>query len=143
MNEGDLPLDDDLEALLRGLPLRPPPAGLDDRIAASVRRRPRHPARWVAAAAVLLAAVGVLHRTGHGPTTPSASVRPVSSPVLVERETSQTFDDGVVSVTGQAPYRRLRERTLREVWWTDPATGARLWARLPSERVAAVPAETF
>jgi hypothetical protein len=143
MNEPEQPLDHDLESLLRGLPLRPPPAGLDDRIAASVRRRPRHPARWAAAAAVLLAAVGVLHRGGNRPSVPAAIVRPVVSPVLVERETSQTFDDGVVSVTGQTPYRRLRERTLREVWWTDPTTGARLWARLPSERVAAVPAETF
>ena len=135
--------DDELERLLRGLPLRPPTAALDHRVAAAVRRRAWHPARWAAAAAVLVVAGGTLRLMNRARPTPVAPVAVASSPVSVEREVSRTIDDGVVAVDGRVPYRQLRHQTVREVWWTDPTTGARLWAQLPSERVTVEPAETF
>ena len=133
--------DDDLEHLLRGLPLRRPPAALDGRVATAVRPR-RSVGRWVAVAAALLFAVGLTWRWA----TPRSAV-PVATPtavVSIERVTSHTVDDGVVRVDGDVPYRQVREQTVREVWWADPATGARLWARVPAaERVTVEPAETF
>ena len=144
MNDGT---DPDLERILRGLPLRVASATLDDRIADSVRRPAWHPARWAIAAAVLLATVGTLRLTVRRASPPIARAEPPATspvqPVSVERETSQTFDDGVVIVAGRVPYRQLRQQTLREIWWTDPGTGARLWAQLPSEHVTVVPGETF
>jgi hypothetical protein len=133
--------DDDLEAMLRRLPLRAAPATLDGRIRGTLSRRPWHPARWAVAAAVLVA-IGAWLRPRPA-VTPMAVVVPVEHPVSVERETSQTVDDGVVAVEGHVPYRRVRQRTVRETWWTDPATGARLWAELQSEQVSVEPAETF
>ncbi len=136
--------DDDLEQLLRGLPLRLPTAAMDDRISSALSGRRFHPARWAAAAAAVLVATGVAYQTiSRTRPTPVARVVPVASPVSVEREVSRTIDDGVVAVTGRVPYRQLRQQTVREIWWTDPATGARLWAQLPDERVTVVPAETF
>ncbi len=133
-------MTDDLEQLLAALPLRRPTGALDARIAASFAR-PRwwRPARWAAAvAAAAVVAVAVVHRR------PRQMAAPVAvSPVVVERDLSRTFDDGVVTVTDHVPYRRVRRETVRQIWWADPATGARLWAELPVDRVSVEPAETF
>ncbi len=135
--------DDDLENLLRGLPLRRPTARLDGRIAASVARR-WHPVRWAAAAAGVAAAVTAAVWSARPSPPPSlARAGPAGHAVSVEREVSQTFDDGIVSVNGRVPYRQVRQQTVRDIWWVDPTTGARLWARLPTERVTVEPAETF
>ncbi len=134
---------DDLEALLTALPLRRPSAGLDARIAAAARRRGRPVLRWAVAATVVLAAgAAVIAPRRHARPTPPA-VSPAASPVWVERVTSQAFDDGLVAVTDRVPYRRVRRQTVRQIWWVDPATGTRLWAEVPSERVSVEPAETF
>jgi hypothetical protein len=135
---------DDLERRLRGLPLRPPTEALDGRISAGLSDRRRRPVlRWAAAAAVLVAAGVVLRTTGPRRHAPLAGVGAGASPVSVEREVSRTIDDGVVTVAGHVPYRQLRHETVREIWWTDPATGARLWAQLPDEHVSVEPVETF
>ena len=134
---------DQLERLLGGLSLRRPGTTLDGRIAASAARRSFQPARWAMAAGVLVAA-GVAWHLGSRPAVVRPAVASVASPVSAERVVSRTVDDGeIVVVAGRGPCRRVREQTVRDVWWVDPATGARLYARLPSERVTVEPAETF
>lgn len=143
MNDETDPNDDDLERLLAGLPLRAPSAALDRRITDGAAHRPRPALRWALAATVALAAgVAIAVPAFRRGPAPIARVAP-ASPVAVEREVSQTIDEGAVTVVGHVPYRRVRQQTVREIWWADPATGARMWAQLPTEHITVEPAEVF
>ena len=137
--------DDDLEAILRTLPLRQPSAALDRRVAAAGRPwagRPWAGRRWAAAAAIAVGVGATWVVVRPSPKPPVADVP--AGPVAVERVTSRTVDDGFVTVTDHVPYRRVVRQTVREIWWADPATGARLWAEVPGDdQVTVEPAETF
>ena len=136
----------ELERQLTGMPLRRPSAGLDARVASGLPgRRQGHWRLWVVAGTAAAAAVAVLVIDGNPRREPSRG--PIASPrpsaVWVERDVSRTVDDGVIGVADRIPYRRVHRQTVRQIWWADPATGARLWAELPSDRMAVEPAETF
>ena len=134
---------DEIEARLAALPLRRPPAGLDGRIAGALNGRRRPWGRWAIAGTVAAAAAVLVIRGARSPTPNPDPGPPRASPVWVERDVSQTVDDGVIVVNNRVPYRQVRQRTVRQIWWADPATGARLWAEVPTERVAVEPAGTF
>jgi hypothetical protein len=60
---------------------------------------------------------------------------PVSHPIRFEQETSTVFDDGIVASTDDAAYQQYRRRTVREIYYEDPKTHAKLQVTIPTEQV--------
>jgi hypothetical protein len=149
--------DDEMEELLRGLPRRGPSAGLDRRIAGSLAPRRVGPGVRVAVAASIAVVVGfmtmmmtwspkyrpVAVHSAAGKTTTASVATSDESPVELETTVSNTIDDGIVAEEDGVPYRQVRRETVREYWWVNPASGARVRMRVPSEQVIVSAEETF
>ena len=160
----DLRIEDDpelqeIEEILRRLPVREPSTMIDHRIAALTR-----PVRWVdamrfmglGAAAMLALAIGawpLLHRpvsqivaadqkpgtieAPHPRTNVSKSSKApsVASTLLLERTNSRITDDGVVAVVDGMPVQRLHKHSVQQVWMVDPKSGNPTLVTIPRDQV--------
>ncbi len=163
-NLPDLRIEDDsefqeIEDILRRLPVREPSAMIDHRIEALTRQ-----VRWVdaarfmglGAAAMLALAIGawpLLHRPAsqlvaadRNPTAienprqrPSVSnaSKPAksASSLLLEMTNSRITDDGVVAVLDGTPVQRYHTHSIQKVWMVDPKTGKPVLVTIPRDQV--------
>ena len=58
-----------------------------------------------------------------------------SHPIHFEQETSTVIDDGVIAGSDDAAYQQYRRRTVREIYYEDPKTHAKLQVTIPAEQV--------
>jgi hypothetical protein len=149
-----------LESLLRSTPLREPSEHLDarvDAVFATYRfrsaERGRAPFLRLAVAAALLIAVGIgirmsipngnrpvaVTQANAAPTTVSAQLHPIR----IERDTTTIYDDGVIAGADDSAYQQYRRRTVREIWYIDPSTHAKVVVTIPTEQVMIQKMETF
>ena len=141
--------DASLESLLRSVPLREPDSDLDARVNATLASyRLRQPRRFqfyrMAIAAGILIALGIGVRLSLPKAHPVAVVTPAKpNPIRLERDTSTVYDDGMIAGTGDTAYQKLRRRTVREIWYIDPATHAEVLMTIPSEQVIIQKVEAF
>ena len=159
MNDPSDPREhEDLERLLRRMPLRHPSQSMDARLGPLLNAR-APTWHWPVAAAALIA-IGLLgawmfsNRTAPVPPTPVVvnQTNPVlpptqpagpPNPVSISRTLAQVVDDGVVGTLGNAPVQRVRHRSVKQVVVIDPATGARLRISLPREDVMVMKVQPF
>lgn len=148
-----------LESILRGMPLRGPSEHLDarvDAVFASYRFRPAWrggaPFLRLALAAGLLIAVGISIRMGipdrHPPVAVTVPNPPTAAsaqlhPIRIERDSTALFDDGVIAGADNSAYQQYRRRTVRDIWYIDPATHAKVVVTIPTEQVMIQKMETF
>jgi len=145
-------MSDEIEKLLRKMPLRRPPKTLDRR----VLRQPARAARlWWAAGALAAAAVvavaialsgggkqhsrpepGVAQRTAQPEPQPPG-------PVRMEQTYSRMQYEGVLLLDDRTPLRKFRRRILRRVLWIDERTGYTDEMSIPDEQVILIAAETY
>jgi hypothetical protein len=152
------PHDQALENLLQAAPLRAPSPRFDARmdsvftVAESSRRNRWRLVPLAIAAGVIVAAAPTLwlFRTAANPQLKIARLTPASHPIesansqlRIERDVSRVFDDGIVAVSDNSPYRQIRRQTVRDIWYVDPRTHARLLVRVPSEQVLVQKVEAF
>lgn len=149
--------DDEMERWLREVPLRRPPLSVDRRVHEVLAARPRWPRLAVAAAVLLVAGGGAVVAVWHPHGPPGAvavTSRPAGgaatvammtpiAPTVVERAVSREVSDGVVAVTDNVPYERVRRQTVRETWYLDPRTGSRVKVSEPVEEVVMRPVEAY
>ena len=140
--------DRSLESQLRGIPLREPDASLDDRLNTVFAQHRFHQPRWttfarLAIAACLLIGVGfALIASLHRPAPPIAASVPKPGQIRMERDTSTLYDEGVI-VRNDDTYQQYRRRTVREIFFIDPATHAHLQVTIPTEQVLIQKLEAF
>lgn len=146
-------MDDELqqlEAELQRLRPRRPSPQLQARLTA--RLAPRRPAVWWWAALPLAAAVAVAFAPWFRPTdvqAPVAATIPVAPkadalpdeyrPVAAENLLYATQDEGVVTLTGGAQARRVRNSYVDTITWRNPRTNASLRWSVPRDEVRVVP----
>ena len=158
MTENDEPF---LEGLLKSVPLREPSYRLDARVesvfanhrAYAPRRLWLNPAivgRMVIAAGVLIAmGIGVRlslpkHSQPMAITTAPSELVAISHPIRFEQETSTVIDDGIIASTDDAAvYQQYRRRTVREIFYEDPATHAKLQVTIPTEQIVIRKVEAY
>jgi hypothetical protein len=157
----------EIQAMLRHLPLRPPPPPLDRRVTAAChpwRRR----LRWASAAAAILAlALGSWtwhHASRRHADTPIAKsldrrmpavavadTRPAGAaivaslnPISITRTYGGISRDGIIGKTASGrPVERIRRQTVRQVLIVDPKRGTKVSITMPQEEVLVVPVRTF
>jgi hypothetical protein len=56
-------------------------------------------------------------------------------PIRIERDTSTLYDEGVIAGSDDAAYQTFRRRNLREIWYIDPVTHAKVEMTIPSEQI--------
>jgi hypothetical protein len=142
--------DASLESLLRSLPLREPGEQLDARVAAALAQaRFRHARRFrfypMALAAGLLIALGIgIHLATFKKSPPPvvASI-PQPGPIQIERDTSTLYDEGIIADSDDAAYQKFRRRTVREIWYINPATHARALMTIPTEQIVIQKVDSF
>ena len=138
-----------LEELLKGLPVRRPPASLDAKVLRPARRRALGlgvTAAAAAAAAAALAALLLWPRTPHEP--PSVGVsqarRPGQlEPMQVEETVSQLSYQGLVAPDESWPMRVLRRRAITRTWLVDPQTGYTVETTVPHDQILLIRAEIY
>jgi hypothetical protein len=155
----------DIEAMLRQMPLRPPPPSLDRRV--TVACHPwRSRLRWLpplaaaAAVAIALGSWGWYHASRqHGVTpivnsdpqhqppdtrpTPAAAVASLN-PISITRTYGGLTRDGIIGKTATGhPVERIRRQTVRQVLIVDPKRGTKVSITMPQEDVFVVPVRTF
>jgi hypothetical protein len=142
--------DRSLESLLRSPPLREPSPDLDARVnatLASFALRQTRPIRFyrMALAAGLLIAIGVGVRLSLPKPLPPVAMLPTKTPepIRIERDTSTLYDDGVIAGSDDAAYQKFRRRTVREIWYIDPVTHARVQMTIPSEQIVIEKMDAF
>jgi hypothetical protein len=168
MDEFETNLDDGdqaVESLLRSAQVRKPSLQLDARVNAvfaehrhSVSRRPAmtspafYGSRRLAIAAGLVIAIWIGARLAWPPkikplairpTTESSVLHPVLHPIEFEQDTSTVYDDGIIDTAGGSAFRQYRRRTVRQIWYEDPQTHARLQMIVPTEQVVIEKVESF
>jgi hypothetical protein len=151
----------EVEAMLRQVPLRRPPARLDGRIAAACRPFSAMQRLWLVTTAAALVAVtagawAVLEHAGKqasnkpqitrietGPKAGSTSAAALK-PVSVVRTYGGIARDGVIGhlADGQ-PVQRIRRQTIQQILIVDPQRGTRVSISVPREDVFVVPVRTF
>lgn len=155
----------EVERMLGALPLRQPPAKLDERIRHMTRPVSRlEKVRWigVGAAAMLALTLGAapfLPRRHPAPSALPPSIQPdrpipllqdrgnsqsrEERPLLVRHTTSQVANDGIVGFVGDTPVQRQRKKSVQQMWLIDPTTGARIAVTVPREEVIVRRVQTF
>ncbi len=157
--------DNEIEAMLKGLPLRKPPSSLDAKI-----RTLLHPHRlhWMAralAAAATIAAGLVLafmirtsalnHNNRNQPAgtgeprmastlgagMETVAARDTASPVVTEQTWTRTDYGDLILVDGQRPVRQFRRQHVQQVQWTDPQRGVQMQMTIPRAEVILVDAK--
>ena len=140
---------DNVEEMLRALPLRRPAETLDEKV---LRCRPRRSRlRWTlwaaagagaAAAAVLVAAA--LHRPPPRPQAPyPPAERLFAHPVRYEQIISDVDYGGTFEADDGTPVRAFRRMTVRKVWYVDRDSGAKMEMTIPQAEVVLVRAESY
>jgi hypothetical protein len=162
MNEGlDEREAEELEGLLRRMPLRRPPATMDRRVGRVLRDSP---ARWrwrAAAAVVLVAGVGVavlmnrprqadvaspiaITSTDAGLVGPATRLAATDDkPFSMSRTLAQVVNEGVVGTWGNAPLQRVRHRSVKQSVVIDPATGTHFRISVPQEEIMVMKVQPF
>jgi hypothetical protein len=150
--------DPAFESMLRATLLRAPSSHLDARVESLFatgetdqrRRLWLMPLAIAAGLAIVLApAIWFTHRTGPPPVAqriiPASHPIELSStkPVRIELDTSQVFDDGLVTDSENTPYQQTRCRTVRHIWFVDPQSHSRLLVRVPTEQIFIQKVEAF
>ncbi len=146
-------MSENVENLLRRMPLRRPSAALDARILAL---RPKHRRVWIvslaggalaAAAAVLLALALPRGSETGAPVPPSASSTPASmalatprAPVEFQENYSQVSYEGVVAPDNVTPLQQFRRHTVERVQWVDAARGLKFETTTPRDEIILVSA---
>lgn len=162
MNDGNL---EQLEDLLRGLPLRRPSPELDRRVATVWRARSSRRTRWTAAATVATAAAaaaGLLLMSmwepaddrpadpgraaaagaGAQPPPPApAAEEPPPPPIRIEQVWTTQAAEGVVLRDGEVPMQRVHQQVVRHVRWIDEQNHVRIEWNIPSDQTVLVPLE--
>jgi hypothetical protein len=132
--------DFSLESMLRGMPLREPTLGLDARVDAAFKqsRAHRHIRLYpfvIAACALIAIGVGFkMMRPKAAPVSTAVTIA-AENPIQIERDTTDVYDDGVISSTDDGAYEQYRKRTIREIWYVDPKTHAQSRVVIPVEQV--------
>jgi hypothetical protein len=146
------PLENDrsLESLLRSPPLREPGTDLDARVHATLasfalQRTRRIRLHRMALAAGLLIAAGVGIRLSLPKVHPPVAQVPTKQPepIRIERDTSTVYDDGVIAGADDSAYEKFRRRTVREIWYIDPATHAQVRMTIPTEQIVIQKLDAF
>ena len=162
----------DLEELLKGLPVREPSRMLDERVASALRVQSNKPKAaaygWAIAAAVLLVGGVVLTIVlGPGSTTPSDGIDLVTGtqlnfdppdnpssegPAIVEAShpvdsvnltwTRDIADDNRYTPEGE-PYRAVVREVIDQRAWVNPETGEHGVLCLPHEEVVVIKQSPF
>ena len=130
-------MNDDIETLLRTLPLRSPPASLKRRVLGH-RRRNLSVGIGVAVLSAAAAAVviGVLWTGGFDADIAPREADPYS--LRIEQQWQTVADDGVVLLEDLGPHRRFRHVTWRRTAWVDEENDIMLEAIVPEERIVLV-----
>jgi hypothetical protein len=151
-------MTNEIENLLGRMPLRKPPASLDDRVIG--RRRRRRILAWSLASGAVAAAaaavvVAVLLTTGpdgtmvarspNPPAVPNVPVErvaqaPSPKPLRLERNWAAVSYEGVVAPDEGAPLMKFRRRTLGHVQMIDQARGRQMEMTVPGEEVILIKA---
>lgn len=104
----------------------------------------------LAIAAGILIAIGIGIRLSLPKPSPTVAVKPAdvksvadSHPIQFETDTSTVYDDGVVATTEDGAYEQIRRRTVREIYYEDPATHAKLQVTIPTEQVVIQKVEAY
>jgi len=142
-------MSEEIENLLRAMPLKKPSAALDARVLGRSARR------WwwlapvaggaLAAAAALVLAVALPHG-GQPPAAPPAPVAPAEAtaqaagPERLEQNWSEVSYEGLVTPDEGTPLRKFRRRTYEYVRWFDPRQGIQVETTVPREEVILVKA---
>jgi len=162
----------EIESLLRKLPLRRPSVELDGRVMSEITHRNYFPWRMAAAAAVVFA-VGTtvilsrnvwkpwttLHinvaRTNtavpRSPEVPMAMAAPATDDaslysngaMRVQRTLAAMSNDGLVERTGDTPVQVFRCQTVKQIFFFDPEHNSRMSVTVPVERVVMIPVQSF
>jgi len=142
--------DRSLESLLRSPPLHEPSADLDARVNATLAgsalrqaRRVRLHRMAMAAGFLIAAAIGI--RLSLPKSHPPVAMVPMKSPepIRIERDTSTLYDDGMIAGSDDSTYQKFRRRTVREIWYIDPVTHARVQMTIPSEQIVIEKVDAF
>jgi len=150
-------MSNEIENLLGRMPLRKPPASLDDRVIG--RRRRRRILAWsVASGAVAAAAAAVVvavlltgndgNMVARSPNPPAVSNAPAErvaqapspKPLRLERNWAAVSYEGVVAPDEGAPLMKFRRRTLGHVQMIDQARGRQMEMTVPGEEVILIKA---
>jgi hypothetical protein len=154
--------DASLESMLRTAKLREPGEGMDARVegvfanyGACTTRPPyrmslhRIGFHRLAIAAGILLAIGIGVRLSIPKPPPTVAVKPVDSkplaeshPIQFETDTATVIDDGVVA-TEDGVYQQYRRRVVREIFYEDPATHAKLQVTIPTEQLVIQKVESY
>ena len=147
--------DQEIEAMLREIPLKEPSSLLDRRLlgtprASSAMAQLRAAGLGAAVAALLVLAVTVWWTRAAKPLgrpPVHSPVRQASAeakrPLRIERSMSRVIDDGVIGSAAGVPLQQVRYRSLRQIWIVDPRRGTRLAVTVPDDRVVLIPVRTF
>jgi hypothetical protein len=151
--------DSSLESLLRATPLREPSERMDVRVEAVFANHRAHAARRSlrlsldrisrhrpAIAAGILIAIGIGFRLSLPKPKPPVAIVPetvASHPFQIEQDTSTLYNDGMIAGTDDGAYLQIRRRTVREIWYEDPSTHAKLQVTIPTEQVVIQKVEAY
>jgi hypothetical protein len=93
----------------------------------------------------LLIAGGVGIRLSLPKAHPPVALVPTKTPepIRIERDTSTLYDDGVIAGSDDSAYQKFRRRTVREIWYIDPVTHARVQMTVPSEQIVIEKVDAF
>ncbi len=139
MNDGNL---EQLEDLLRELPLRRPSPELDRRVEAVWRARSSRWTRWTVAATVATvaaAAAGLLLMVTWGPPAPLEVTAP--QPIRIEQVWTTQSPTGVVVHDGDVPMQQVHQQIVRHVRWIDEQNHVSIEWTIPSDQTVLVPLE--
>jgi hypothetical protein len=148
-----------VEDLLSEMPLRKPPAGLDERILSGKAPRRRLGLRAlvpaIAAAAVLALVAGwvwMKHRPDAENGVPPAVIPSVAKTVGSQTQGPETCPpvvatwsrmsyEGTVLLGDATPAYAFVRRGVQQTFWVDPGTGARIVMRVPTKNVILLKAQ--
>lgn len=155
--------DNEIEAMLKGMPLRTPPASLDEKIRRLTHGRPRWYFRAAAAMGTIAAALVLAFMIRmSGITPPVRSLSPLTSgpgmattlgagmetvaarggsPVVTEETWTRTDYGDLILLDGQRPVRQFRRQHVQQVQWTDPQKGVQMQMTIPRAEVILVDAK--
>ncbi len=147
-------MSDELEQLLRSMPLAKPSAALDRRIDALLAERPAVAGRigrwapWLMAGASLAAAaaIALVAMVPAGVQTtaaPTVAAAPPEAPVFIEYEESWSSlsSQGVVFVDAHTPGYAVQEDVVQQVTYLDPRGGVEITWAWPTQDTWIVPIE--
>lgn len=140
-------MNQNVENLLRAMPLAQPGAAMDRRIEEILTARPQRDGVfaqlrpwWMTAASLAAAAAIALMAHVQVQPTPTVPLQPFDDgPVVIEQQWSTFIDEGVVFVDGLTPGYAVRETVTHERMWIDERQDVRMSWTWPEQQVLIVP----